>query len=269
MGNIEKIYNTKIIRSGNRLEIYKFNNYAVRAGSTLERYSEEAPEEKENIDKAANRKKVMQRGKNNIIRLLQSNSDMTTFLTLTFAKERNYKNSKKDLNNFFNKLRRYKKDLKYLWVMEYGSKRKRLHFHVLTNLFSSTGINLKVDGFKTDTHKDFENKFMRKFWSAGFVDIRSLNEEDNINVALYVSKYITKAMEDVSMEGYRIYGYSHKTLEKPVETKYYSKETIEDLIRSFPSYKIKYQSSYTVGFTDYKGERKGVVTYLDLELKGV
>ena len=281
MCDVEKIYNLKIICSGSRLEIYKFNNYALRDNFEVTKNKNDIScgaqlnfdelqdlyIESYRIEEMAkiNRNKTLRKSKNNIIRLIQSNPDMTTFLTLTFAVEHNYKNSKKELNNFFNKLRRKFVNLKYLWVMEYGAKRKRLHFHILTNIFNK--LELHVDYRKSEEHKKFETWFMNKYWRLGFVDIRDFKTEDNINIALYVSKYITKALEDINMNGYRIYGYSHKTLIKPVEIKCYSKDSISELLKMFDNYKLKYQNSYEVGFHDWKGTRKGICTYLDLELK--
>ena len=151
-------------------------------------------------------------------------------------------------------------------MLEYGEENRRLHYHVLTNILSH--LNLKVEGRKSNEHKSLEKTFMEHYWRYGFVDIRSFKQDENINIALYVSTYIIKSLKDANLEGYRIYGYSHKTLEKPLEIRCYSKDSIIDLLNTFDDYKIKYQSSYKVGFTDWRGERKGSVTYLDLYKKG-
>lgn len=37
MDKVEKIYNLKIIKSGTKLEIYKFNNYVLREGYSKEK----------------------------------------------------------------------------------------------------------------------------------------------------------------------------------------------------------------------------------------
>lgn len=270
MDKVEKIYNLKIIKSGTKLEIYKFNNYVLREGYSKEKEPVEQqlefnfrdiPEEEKKI----NRVKSLRRSQNNIIRLIQSNPDMTTFITLTFKKETDYKVSKKYLNNLFNKLRKDYPKLKYIWILEYGEEHGRLHYHVLTNILSH--LNLKVDGRKSKEHKSLENIFCSQYWKYGFVDIRNFKCEENINVALYVSTYIIKSLRDVNLNGYRVFGYSHKTLIKPLEVRCYSKESLIDIINSFENYEIKYQTSYKVGFTDWRGERKGSVTYLDLMLK--
>ena len=82
MDKVEKIYNLKIIKSGTKLEIYKFNNYVLREGYSKEKEHlegqlefnfREVPIE----EKKSNRVKSLRRSQNNIIRLIQSNPDMT------------------------------------------------------------------------------------------------------------------------------------------------------------------------------------------------
>ena len=269
------MYNTKIIFSGDCIEIYKVNNYVIRESKKsegakiidrmLKTDSENSKRIKDNtcIVDPISREKTLNKAKNNIIRLIRSNDDMQTFITLTFAKELDYKESKAKLNNFFTKLRKRYPGLKYLWVLEYGDKNNRLHYHVLCNI----PIRIKLSSskeLKSNEHKMLEQEFNNKYWGYGFIDIRHLKAEENTNVALYVSMYIVKNMKDKNLEGYRVYGYSHKTLNKPAVFKYYSKETVEDLIKNYCNYKIKYQNNYDIGYIDWKREHKGNVTYIEL-----
>ena len=269
------MYNTKIIFSGDCIEIYKVNNYVIRESKKsegakiidrmLKTDSENSKRIKDNtcIVDPISREKTLNKAKNNIIRLIRSNPDMQTFITLTFANELDYKESKAKLNNFFTKLRKRYPGLKYLWVLEYGDKNNRLHYHVLCNI----PIRIKLSSSKerkSQDHKMLEQEFNNKYWGYGFIDIRHLKAEENTNVALYVSMYIVKNMKDKNLEGYRVYGYSHKTLNKPAVFKYYSKETVEDLIKNYCNYKIKYQNNYDIGYIDWKREHKGNVTYIEL-----
>ena len=269
------MYNTKIIFSGDCIEIYKVNNYVIRedkkteGSKRIDRILKAGSENSKRIKDDAGivnpigREKTLNKAKNNIIRLIRSNDDMQTFVTLTFAKELDYKESKAKLNNFFTKLRKRYPGLKYLWVLEYGDKNNRLHYHVLCNI----PIRIKLSSskeLKSNEHKMLEQEFNNKYWGYGFVDIRHLKAEENTNVALYVSMYIVKNMKDKNLEGYRVYGYSHKTLNKPAVFKYYSKETVEDLIKNYCNYKIKYQNNYDIGYIDWKREHKGNVTYIEL-----
>ena len=261
------IYNLKIISSGsNRIELYKVNNYLIRKNGKSNnkqgrRGKNELTKEEKQINTKKNRKSTLISTRNNIIRLIN------TFITLTFAEKTDYKESKKLLNNFFNKLRRNNKDLKYLWVLEFGTKNNRLHYHLLTNIDLPKEINFaKNKEKKSNAHKNFENNFREKYWNYGFVDIRNLDQEGNTNIALYVSCYIVKDLLDKQLEGYRVYGYSKKTLNKPIISTVYDNRDIEELLRDFgEEYQLKYTNSYDIGYLDKDNkEHKGIVTYLDL-----
>ncbi|MGL5765254.1 MAG: rolling circle replication-associated protein [Sarcina sp.] len=267
-------YNLKIISSGtDRIEIYKVNNYSIIRGGESKNKSgrrgdiDQSITEIENIEKKElsekNRKLTLNAARNNIVRLVSSNPDMITFITLTFAVESDYKESKKYLNNLFNKLRRDNKKLKYLWVLEFGEKNNRLHYHFLSNIKLPSNIKFaKTKQKKGIKHKKFEEEFCNKYWSYGFVDIRNLEQEGNSNVGLYISVYITKDLLDKKLEGYRIYGYSAKTLEKPTIFLDYTIKNVEDILKDFyKDYDLKFSSSYEIG------ETGGVITYFDLYKK--
>jgi len=269
------MYNLKIVKSGNRIEIYKINNHVIHEGSKHEgtKIVEGLLEKNEKQDKENDRKqskrdrdKTLNNARNNIIRLIKANDDMNTFITLTFAKEQDYRESKKSLNLLFTKLRKDYKDLKYLWVLEYGDLNNRLHYHLLCNIPIEVKLSSSNEK-KSQEHKELENKFSKRYWKYGFVDIRELDQEGNTNIALYVATYITKSMENKELEGYRIYGYSNKTLNKPIEEKIYTNESIEEILKLFNDYEIKFSNSYPIGYKDWKGEHVGKVHYYDLKLK--
>lgn len=272
------MYNLKIIRSGKRIEIYKINNYLIPESKKDEGYKrvEKLLEEEKDKDEGPGverdkkevRKETLNKARNNIIRLIKSNDDMTTFITLTFAKEQDFKESKKSLNTLFTKLRRDYENLKYLWVLEFGDLNKRLHYHLLCNVMVEIKLNSSEEK-KSQGHKQYENEFRKKYWKYGFVDIRSLNQEGNTNIALYVATYIVKSLQDIELEGYRIYGYSRKTLNKPIEVKIYTKDSIEHILSQFEEYEITYANSYDIGYKDWKGDHLGRVNYYDMKLKGV
>ncbi|MGL4740165.1 MAG: rolling circle replication-associated protein [Sarcina sp.] len=226
----------------------------------------EQEEKEDNTERA--RKTTLVNARNNIIRLIKSNVDMNTFITLTFAEETDYKQSKKYLQAMFLKLNRHNESFKYLWVLEFGDKTQRLHYHMLCNLklpeikFAASGKRKGKD------HKDYENNFAKKYWKKGFVDIRALDKEGNTNIALYVSCYITKDLLDKQLNGYRIYGYSFKTLNKPLVLNDYTDRRIEDIIKDFKEdFEITYTNSYKIGYKTESKERKGMVTYFDMKRK--
>ena len=290
------MYNLKIVTSGERVELYKVNNYIIRSSYKEDEKIEELKEEDkiedeleegkewyeiaslnfleaEELEKEPrkqskrDRLKTLNNSRNNIIRLIKANEDMQTFITLTFAKEQDYKESKKSLNNLFNKLRRDYCGLKYLWVLEYGELNGRIHYHLLCNIKIDIKLSSSIEK-KTLNHKKLESNFNKKYWNLGFVDIRSLKQEDNSNVALYVATYITKSMSIRELEGYRVYGYSNKTLNKPVEVKLYTKDSIEEVLRMFSEkYDVAFTNSYPIGYEDWKGKHQGTVNYFDLKKK--
>lgn len=266
------MYNLKIIKSGDVVEIYRIYNYNVLESKKDEGYKivdklleklDNSEDKQKGKQTKQDRIKTLNQSKNNIIRLIRSNPDMQTFITLTFAEELDYKESKAKLNNLFTKLRKRYTKLKYLWVLEYGDKNNRLHYHVLCNI----PIDIKLSSSKeekTEDHKKLEQEFNKKYWGYGFVDIRHLKKEENTNIALYVSMYIVKSLKDLELEGYRVYSYSKKTLEKPIEIKGYTKKNIDELLREYRDYKIKFSNNYDIGYTNFKGDHKGNVAYIEL-----
>lgn len=269
------MYNLKVIVSGNRVEIYKINGYIINEGKKAEEFNDieailkddnnSSLSDKDNIE---TRKETLYKARNNIIRLIKCNSDMNTFITLTFKVEQDYKESKKSLDNLFHRLRRDYEHLKYLWVLEYGDLHKRLHYHLLCNI----PVPIKLSDSrhrKTVEHKKYESDFAFKYWPYGFVDIRQLEQENNTNIALYVSTYIVKSLQNVDLKGYRVYGYSRKTLDKPIVTKVFTKDNLETILRQFDCYDVVFSNSYKIGYTDWNGDHKGTVIYLDLKLRGV
>lgn len=274
------IYNLKIIKCGDRVEIYKFNNYIVRQQGQEEefyRFIENDKKEKniksgksKDEEKELNKIDNLNRSRNKIVRLIKCNSDMKTFITLTFAKEMDYKESKKCLNNMFNKLRRKYKNLKYIWVLEYGENgTKRLHYHLLCNI----PVKITLSGSKrkkSEEHKALENEFKTKYWNnIGFVDIRELEQEDNTNIALYVSSYITKGLAKRELEGYRIFGYSKKTLLKPVVETAMDKRKFTEILEEYKDYISSYSNSYSIGYMKNGDFAGGTVIYMDLEKERV
>lgn len=269
------MYNLKIITSGDRLEIYKYNNYVVNNNAkdiVGDVFKEDKLKTnlqiKDTRTKEDRRSETLNNARNNIIRLIKANSDMKTFITLTFKIENNFKDSKKLLNNFFTKLRRDYDNVKYIWVLEYGSLNNRLHYHVLINISIEIKLNRSKEKKSTE-HKELEEYFRLKYWKYGWVDIRQLEQEDNTNIALYVAAYITKDLIDKQLDGYRIYGYSRKTLKKSIVTKEYTTKSIDEILRMYKdNYDIQYSNSYNVGYSKDYRSYCGTVLYLDMTLRG-
>ena len=271
------IYNLKIIKCGDRVEIYKYSNFIVKEQGEKEKFYkfiERAPIEKQlelNLNPEDNkdiyRENNLNKSRNKIIRLIKCNLDMNVFITFTFAEEKDYKESKIYLKKCLAKLRRDYKGFKFLWVLEYGDLNNRLHYHMLCNYPIQKKLS-RSNKRKTKAHKHLENEFCSKYWNYGFVDIRALEQEGNSNIALYVSSYIVKSLGSKDLEGYRVFGYSNKTLNKPKEIKLLDYRSIEDILKDYQGYKCTYNNSYDIGYTRYGKENKGTVTYFDfMEVK--
>lgn len=263
----EQLYNKKIISSGDRLEVYKYNSYQVTGresrNETGRAGKEDIDEDTKAQNKVKSRKEVLYKARNNIIRLVKSNADLSTFITLTY--QDNYKDlgkSKEHLKLFFKKLKKDYTTLKFLYVLEY-QQRGAIHYHILCNV----PINIKLSTskeIKSIDHRALENSFKNKYWSnRGFVDIRNLESEDNTNIALYVSVYLVEDLMGLDLQGNRCYGYS-RNLNKPLEVRIDSKDSVEDIIKELDSYKLTHTNSYEIGYRNKKGMyRNSSVTYLD------
>lgn len=253
-------YNLKLINCGNRLEIYRINDYFIRTGKEEKKEIKDKKEKKER-QKQSHKDKVrnLRESRNKIMRLIKCNPDMSTFITLTFREVPTIEDSKTMLTKFFRKLKRdYKcicnyKGLKYIYVMEFGSKNHRLHYHILCNM----PVNIQLNrNRKSDSHKEYEQRFSEKYWEYGFVDIRSLSQEHNTNIALYVSTYIVKSLENTELDGINVFNYS-RNLNKPIVTKVWTKQDTVEILKEFKDYKITYTNSYQIG-------EEGTVNYFDL-----
>lgn len=267
MDKIEKLYNKKIIKSGDRLEVYKYQSYQRIGGESKNRGGrggkEELSQEQKKINKEQSKRQNLYKARNTIIRLVNCNKDLTTFITLTYAiQPHDLKESKKNLDDFFKRLKRKYKELKYLYVLEYGSLKGRLHYHILTNFLLPGDINFaKSNRIKSIEHKAYEDYFSSSIWKLGFVDIRNLEMEGNSNVGLYISSYLVEELLKLELDGHKCYGYS-RNLNKPevnvVDTKN------KEFIVNEEDYNLKFVNSYDITYVDQNGQdRKSKVVYSD------
>lgn len=267
MDKIEKLYNKKIIKSGDRLEIYKYQSYQRIGGESKNRGGrggkEELSQEQKEINKEQSKRQNLYKARNTIIRLVNCNKDLTTFITLTYAiQPHDLKESKKNLDDFFKRLKRKYKELKYLYVLEYGGLKGRLHYHVLTNFLLPVNIIFaESNQMKSMEHKEYENYFSSSIWKHGFVDIRNLDAEGNNNVGLYVSCYLVEDLFKLDLQGHKCYGYS-RNLDRPHIKKINSKS--KEYVISEDSYNLKFVNSYKIKYIDKEGkDRTSKVVYSD------
>lgn len=256
---MEELYNFKIIESNNRVEVYAVNGTISTGGECKNRNGRSGSSGKTKGSKSR-RKQTLNEARNNIIRLVSCNSDMKVFCTLTYKENmQDIKKSRKQLQYFFQKLHKDYSNLKYLWVMEYQD-RGAIHFHILLNL----NINLNhTDGRKSKEHKQFENDFNNRYWSRGFIDLKSL--ENNYSAGKYIATYLVKDLLELDLEGYRVYSYS-KNLNKPKVSKIFIQDTkVETVINIYQEYKVQYVNSYEIKYIDKTGKKRiKKVNYYDL-----
>ena len=264
---VQRIYTMKTIESGKRLEVFKYS-YPITEGRESNnkegrRGKQELSDEEKKFNREQKRKQTLYIARNNIIRLISANEDeLKSFITLTYKENmQDIKQSRKDLDIFFKRLRRKYRNLKYIWVMEYQL-RGAIHFHILANI--PIEINTaKPKEKKSMEQKQFENEFRNKFWQHGFIDARNIGEEKDIrNVGKYIACYLVQDILDLDLQGNRVYGYS-KNLNKPIISKMETRDKIEDLI-SIDNYELKYISQYDLYYRNKKNEEiKGSVNYFD------
>lgn len=248
MSKIERLYNLKIIKSNDRLEVYKYQmpqREGIEARNKDGRRGKNGEGASDKNDKKENRKKVLYRARNKIIRLIYCNP-MSTFITLTYKDiPKDLKQSKEHLKRFFKKLQKDFKDLKYLYVLEFGSLKGRIHYHILCNIELPKNINFaKSNTLKTNKQKDYENTFNKTYWKRGFIDIRDLNKDGIKIVSKYVACYIVDDLLNLDIEGHKCYGYS-KNLDRPIENKLNTSDDIKDLI-NLDNYDLKFINQYQI-----------------------
>lgn len=145
----------------------------------------------------------------------------------------------------------------------------RIHIHLLSSL-EFGDCTSKSNEYKTNEHK-LQEQQLEKIWSykgknLGWVDIRSINRDDCRKCSLYLASYLNKAMYETKVEKEKhLYGYSKKSLKKPIEQKFETIESIESILKDFTQdYNLTYSSSYNLRIKEIN---VATMTYFDLYKK--
>lgn len=194
-------------------------------------------QEKTEEQKMEIRKRAAYRARNNVYNLISTNAwfwkkednsaFLPVFLTLTFKeniteiKKGNYLLSKfiKRLNYYT--YRTKTTQLKYLSVIEF-QKRGAVHYHIIF-------FNLPF------IHKDN----ISKTWDQGFINIKGVDPKQN--VAGYLTKYMSKSINDKRLWGKKRYFCSRKLL-RPIEVNVESE--VQLIVSRIPKEYIKKTSSF-------------------------
>lgn len=189
-----KDYNYKVVRSGNVIEVYSYDqkvyyNYEAFPRSYVKEKTEEWHGKEE---------RNLARSRREIRRLVWCNmNEYSKFLTLTY--EENMQDLKKfyfDWKMFVQSMRRKGYDLKYLYVLEH-QERGAIHAHVV--LFNNEFIPWPV---------------IKDSWKHGGIDIHKIRKVNNLGS--YVCKYLTKdTLSEYNSKSYC----TSRGLKRPIERK--------------------------------------------------
>ena len=234
-------YNVKLVFSGdNRIEVYKYQRViADKPTSNSQGRAKEATKEHKEINRAT----TLNRARNNIIRLVETNNNVwKSFITLTYAENMQDIQRVKDHWKYtLKKLHKDYKELYWLYVIEV-QQRGAYHLHLLTSIFVE------------NTHS-FNDDFNRKYWNRGFTKCIPITELNG--VSKYLAVYLTK--EGCNTHGTRIYSYS-RNLAKPIEAKFLTHDSYIDILQQYSEYQIQYSNQYEIVYQDVYSE----VYYFDL-----
>ena len=189
----------KLIVSGKVIETFSYEKMPVKDPISQKRNCIRRTFRDYNLypDTSSSRNKnSLRRSRMAIVRLANSNSDLTKFVTLTFQdKKIDLGETNYEFNKFIHRLRYLNgNDLKYIAVPEY-QKREAIHYHLLLNV----GYIYHQKLFST--------------WGHGFVKIKKIGNIHNLG--LYISKYLRRDSVNSQLFGRRSY-FTSQNINKPI-----------------------------------------------------
>lgn len=201
----------KMVRSGDRLELYRYKEFIKYGGIPNNDRSILKPFKKTGIEKLKNRYLSSQRSKKTFTRLVHANIFQwpspkgrmikPTFLTLTFAENiTNVTKANKEFTKFIKRLNyevtgKKESFLKYITVVEF-QKRGAVHYHLIF-------FNLPY----------IPKKKLWKIWRKGFIKIE--RAKDIKKELSYLSKYMGKNLDEDRLRGEKSY-FCSRNLKQPV-----------------------------------------------------
>lgn len=199
----KKLYNIKVVDCGNYSQVYFYENKILKTKNdtsdldlkkiNINRiFKDENTRDKVVINKKTENKieeKNIIRSKLECQRLAKANiDDWKTFITLTFAENvTDIKVANKRFRYFIDKIKRVKKDFKYICIPEF-QKRGATHYHLLTNIDI---LDKKIIYCQEDNKKFFHIKY----WNDGFTSVEVLTG-DVKKIIGYIAKYMTKDIDN-------------------------------------------------------------------------
>lgn len=217
----QSYYDYKIIECGKYVQVYQYLNKKASQKDKKEKtmidydYLFTKREFTYSHDKKYIELKNINRSKFQLQRIVKSNETIfKTFITLTF-KEDKYKDielANKKFNIWRRNIKRLKSDFKYVCVPEY-QKRGVVHYHLLTNIdYNDSTLLSKEERRIYNKKSGWQIGKDIKGWIYGHNMAKKM---DNINVVGYITKYMTKDIDN-RLWGKRKYLYS-MNLNRPKE----------------------------------------------------
>lgn len=186
---------TKIVQFGDLIDIYKYQNNVHRQKKTYFRKNTR----RNSLKSIFRSKSSITRTKKNFVRFVYSNvqtKGIPVFCTLTNYQEVNLSLGYDYLRFYIRNLRKNFGQISFIAVPEW-QKSGRLHFHCLL-----WGLPKHV--VETERH----TRILQRQWARGYLDVRSANDQ-SIFLALYMAKYMAKAMQDRRILNKRAYSSSY------------------------------------------------------------
>lgn len=248
----KKLYNIKIVDCGDYTQIYAYKTNKVKTkivdDTDLKLKKQKINsvfDNKSNTDNALKEIQIRNIMRSKLVcqRYAKANmQEWETFITLTFADNiQDIKSANKRFRYFIDKVRRVKKDFKYLCITEF-QKRGAIHYHLLTN------ININ-DNNLLYTQEDNSKYRHIKYWNVGFTSIEEI-KDDAKKVVGYISKYMTKDIDN-RLFGFHRFFYSNNLI-KPIEN-YIDTSNEKELnfyIKKIQDKDLIYQNKYINPYDD-------------------
>ena len=262
---LKELYHIKLVDCGSYIQVYyyeegklranskeKFDDLNLKSSFINQIFDEKDKESEKDVKLYEIEEKNIIRSKLECQRLAKANMESwKTFITLTFAENiTDVKLANKKFNYFTNKVRRVKKDFKYLCITEF-QKRGAIHYHLLTN------IDINDSTLITQQEDNINFKHI-KYWLDGFTSVEQL-ENDPKKVIGYISKYMTKDIDNRLFSHHR-YFYSQNLIKPKSSFIDIRKEhDIEFYKKIIQDTSLIYQNEYINPYDNSK------VTYLEFQ----
>lgn len=249
----KQLYNIKLFDCNGIIQVYEYQytkmkiNYNIEELNSFNEFDkrlifEMSNHNKKNTNTSPNneiRSDNVMRSRLAFQRLAKANANILySHVILTFSDNvLSIDKAHKKFNIWRTRLKKEYPDFKYIGVIEF-QKRGSVHYHLLTNLKPNSKL-LPLQECKSTQYDVL-------YWNEGFSSAIKIK---NINIVGYLSKYITKAIDN-RLYGRKRYFYS-KNLKVPKEQFIYTKDLIQYkyLENLLTNKKIQYSNQYTNKYT--------------------